>query len=200
MRKVKEVLKRFFGYLQHPTEVLPQLIEAINGGCDLAIASRYTGRGGVSNWSLIRRAISRTAQLIGLVILPEVLGRVSDPASGYFLIRGDAIAGRRLDPLGHKILIEVISPGEHRQNLRDRLRLSRAPERPKWGFSQDLRSIPAASTAVVCCDPPRFSLLSGRSQRRGCRCVDPVPAQRSHDAGMGTDSQQDHRGGNSDGK
>jgi len=69
-----EKSKRFFGYLQHPTEVLPQLIEAINGGCDLAIASRYTGRGGVSNWSLIRRAISRTAQLIGLVILLEVLG------------------------------------------------------------------------------------------------------------------------------
>ena len=62
-------------------------MEAIRGGCDLAIASRYTGRGGVSNWSLICRAISRTAQLIGLVILPEVLGRVSDPMSSYFLIR-----------------------------------------------------------------------------------------------------------------
>src|SRR6267143_3299923 len=59
-----EESKRFFGYLQHPTEVLPQLIEAINGGCDLAIASCYTGRRAVSNWSLIRRAISRTAQPI----------------------------------------------------------------------------------------------------------------------------------------
>jgi dolichol-phosphate mannosyltransferase len=59
----------------------------------------------------LRRLLSRGAQLIGLVILPEVLGRVSDPMSGYFMLRRSAIADKLLRPLGYKILIEVLARG-----------------------------------------------------------------------------------------
>jgi len=45
------------------------------------------------------------------VILPEVIGRVSDPMSGYFMVRRPSIAGRTLSPVGYKILIEVIARG-----------------------------------------------------------------------------------------
>ena len=97
--------------LQHPPAVLTQLLKAIRAGYDLALGSRHVEEGGVSDWNLARRVISRSAQLIGLVILPEVVGRVTDPMSGYFMLRRHVIAGRRLNPIGYKILIEVLARG-----------------------------------------------------------------------------------------
>lgn len=99
------------GDLQHPPEVLPQLLRGIEGGADLAVASRHIEGGGVSSWSVIRRLLSRGAQVLGLIILPGVLGRVSDPMSGYFMVRRSAIAGVILNPVGYKIILEVIGRG-----------------------------------------------------------------------------------------
>jgi len=98
--------------LQHPPEVLGQLWQAIGSGADLAIASRNVEGGGVSEWSLLRRCLSRGAQLLGLIILPETIGRVTDPMSGYFLLRRETIAGKVLSPVGYKISIEVIGRGD----------------------------------------------------------------------------------------
>ena len=97
--------------LQHPPAVLGGLVKAIRAGADLAVGSRHVEEGGVSDWSLIRRVISRTAQLIGLVLLPEVVGRISDPMSGYFMLRRRVIAGKYLNPTGYKILVEVLARG-----------------------------------------------------------------------------------------
>jgi dolichol-phosphate mannosyltransferase len=98
--------------LQHPPEVLWQLWKGIESGADLAIASRNAEGGGVSEWSVLRRFLSRGAQVLGLIILPEVVGRVSDPMSGYFMVRRRAIAERVLSPLGYKISIEAIGRGD----------------------------------------------------------------------------------------
>jgi dolichol-phosphate mannosyltransferase len=103
------------GDLQHPPEVLMQLLHSVEEGADLAVASRHLDGGGVSRWSLVRRFLSRGAQMLGLVILPGVLGRVSDPMSGYFLVRRSAIAGATLNPVGYKILLEVIGRGKVEQ-------------------------------------------------------------------------------------
>lgn len=103
------------GDLQHPPKVLLQLLTAIEQGADLAAASRHVEGGGVSSWSAVRRFLSRGAQLLGLVILPQVVGRVSDPMSGYFLVRRSAIAGHTLSPVGYKILIEVLGRGDINQ-------------------------------------------------------------------------------------
>jgi dolichol-phosphate mannosyltransferase len=100
--------------LQHPPETLIELWEHINAGADLAVASRHVNQGGVSDWSLTRRFLSRGAQVLGLILLPGVLGRVSDPMSGYFMVRREAIAGRTLNPKGYKILIEVLGRGDIR--------------------------------------------------------------------------------------
>jgi dolichol-phosphate mannosyltransferase len=66
----------------------------------------------VSDWGVVRRFLSRGAQVLGLIILPRVVGRVSDPMSGYFLVRRAAIAGAVMNPLGYKILIEVLGRGQ----------------------------------------------------------------------------------------
>jgi dolichol-phosphate mannosyltransferase len=103
---------RFLGVmdadLQHPPEVAANIAREMVRGADLAIASRHVEGGGVSDWSLARRIISRGAQMIGYMLLPEVIGRISDPMSGFFMIRRSAIQGRKLSPLGYKILIEVL--------------------------------------------------------------------------------------------
>src|SRR5437899_5513433 len=106
-----EVLAVIDADLQHPPEVLARLWEAVSAGADLAVASRHVEGGGVSDWSALRRALSRGAQLLGLALLPSVVGRVGDPMSGYFMVRRSAIAGAELSPLGYKILIEVIGRG-----------------------------------------------------------------------------------------
>ncbi len=99
---------RNYGDLQHPPEVLLKLLEAIAQGADLAVASRHVEGGGTSDWQWHRRFLSRGAQFLGLMILPSVVSRVSDPMSGYFLVRREAIAQQSMNPLGYKILIEVL--------------------------------------------------------------------------------------------
>ena len=109
-----EVLGVIDADLRHPPETLLQLLAEIQRGADLATASRHVGEGGVSDWSVVRRFLSRGAQTVGLVILPGVVGRVSDPMSGYFMVRRSCIAGKTMNPAGYKILIEVLGRGEIR--------------------------------------------------------------------------------------
>lgn len=106
-----EILGAIDADLQHPPEALLQLYGKMERGADLAVASRHVEGGGVSEWSLARRILSRGAQLLGLIVLPRVIGRVSDPLSGYFLLRRCAIQGKEMKPTGYKILIEVLGRG-----------------------------------------------------------------------------------------
>jgi dolichol-phosphate mannosyltransferase len=106
-----EVLAVMDADLQHDPQVVLALWEQISRGADLALASRHIQSGGVSEWNLFRRALSRAAQLFGLVVLPAVVGRVSDPMSGYFMLRRRCIEGVELKPLGYKVLLEVLARG-----------------------------------------------------------------------------------------
>ena len=109
-----EVLAVIDADLQHPPEVLARLWQSIEAGADVAVASRHVEGGGVSDWSALRRGLSRGAQLLGLAVLPSVVGRVTDPMSGYFMVRRSAIADAEMSPLGYKILLEVLGRGRIR--------------------------------------------------------------------------------------
>ncbi|HVO13127.1 MAG TPA: glycosyltransferase [Vicinamibacteria bacterium] len=100
--------------LQHPPEVCARLWAELARGADLAVASRHVPGGGVSEWSLRRRVLSRGAQVVGLLLLPAVVARVSDPMSGYFLVRRAAVEDVELRPEGYKILVEVLGRGRAR--------------------------------------------------------------------------------------
>jgi dolichol-phosphate mannosyltransferase len=106
-----EILAVIDADLQHPPETTADLYRMMERGSDLAVATRHVEGGGVSDWSAFRRFISRGAQIIGLVVLPDVVGRVSDPMSGYFMVRRSAVQDVDLHPLGYKILIEVLARG-----------------------------------------------------------------------------------------
>lgn len=107
-----EVLGVVDADLQHPLVIVTQLLTAMEKGADLAVASRHVTGGGVSEWSLGRRFLSRGAQTLGLLVLPEVVSRLSDPLSGYFMISRQAIAQTLLSPVGYKILLEVVARGK----------------------------------------------------------------------------------------
>ncbi len=109
-----EILGVIDADLQHPLETLLKLLAEMEKGADLAVASRHVDEGGVSDWSILRRFLSRGAQILGLIILPGVVGRISDPMSGYFMVHRSAIAGQILSPVGYKILIEVLCRGNIR--------------------------------------------------------------------------------------
>jgi dolichol-phosphate mannosyltransferase len=98
---------------QHPPKTLLELIECLEQGADIAAASRHSTGGGVSDWSMVRRFLSRGAQLIALLLVPSVARQVSDPMSGFFALRRSVIQGRELDPIGYKILLEVLGRGEY---------------------------------------------------------------------------------------
>jgi len=108
------VLAVMDGDLQHPPDAISALWSEVEKGADIAVASRHVEGGGVSDWSLARRIVSRAAQVLGLLILPNVVGRVSDPMSGYFMIRRSAIQGITMNPLGYKILVEILGRGRIR--------------------------------------------------------------------------------------
>ena len=101
--------------LQHPPEVLADLARAIrNDTVDLAIGSRYVKGGGSSDWTWVRRLISRTATHMAATVLPLTLASVGDPMSGLFCVRRSALGGARLNPLGYKILLEVLAKVNYR--------------------------------------------------------------------------------------
>lgn len=57
-----EILGVIDGDLQHPPQILRKLLEAIEQGADLAVASRHVEGGGVSDWGFLRRILSRGDQ------------------------------------------------------------------------------------------------------------------------------------------
>ena len=66
--------------LSHPPEITIQLVDSINEGFDVAIASRYVDKGGVSSWPLHRKIISFVANMLVRVFLGS---KLHDNTTGY---------------------------------------------------------------------------------------------------------------------
>ncbi len=96
--------------LQHPPAYLRNMIDVARmQGLDLVIGSRYMKGGGVEGWSRTRLLISRGATLLAKLLLPEAR-KISDPMSGFFLVRRDIVMAHRskLNPRGYKVLLEIL--------------------------------------------------------------------------------------------
>jgi dolichol-phosphate mannosyltransferase len=93
--------------LQHPPELLPAMVAALEDGAALVIASRYAPGGSAGARSAFRWIVSRGAEWLSRVLLPPARG-VTDPVSGYFGFRRDAWSP--LNPLyrGYKLLIFIL--------------------------------------------------------------------------------------------
>jgi len=90
--------------LSHPVEKIPDMVRPIlEGKCDATVGSRYVVGGGAQNWPLARKIVSKGAGLLakGVTVL-------SDPTSGFMAVRRTLLDGVTLDPLGWKIVLEVV--------------------------------------------------------------------------------------------
>ena len=102
--------------LSHPPERIGDLLTALDGGCDMAVGSRYTPGGHIDRtWGWGRRLNSRVATMLALPLV-----RCTDPMSGFFATDRRTLPDLdRLQPLGYKIGLELM--------VRGRLRVTEIP-------------------------------------------------------------------------
>ncbi len=98
--------------LQHPPDLLPLIIERLRTA-DIVIPSRFIEGGSDGGLNIFRKFISWTARMIGRWSIKR-LRSISDCTSGYFGLRKCAIEGVELEPIGWKILMEVLVKGKHK--------------------------------------------------------------------------------------
>src|SRR6266566_2745614 len=105
--------------LQHPPEQLRVLYDlAIAQGVDLVVASRYIKGGSYGGLAGVgRRFVSRGLKWAAKLLFPGQLHRISDPLSGFFLLRRSLLADISLRPIGYKILLEILIRCQWRQVL-----------------------------------------------------------------------------------
>ena len=74
--------------LSHPPEITMNLVDSIGEGYDVAIASRYVDKGGVSSWPIHRKIISFIANMLVRVFLGS---KLHDNTTGYRAFNSDTI-------------------------------------------------------------------------------------------------------------
>lgn len=97
------------GDLQHPPEVVPLLLERGKvSSAEIVVASRQANRLGPVGLTRSRSLISNGLTLFARALFPRSLKDVSDPLTGFFLVKRSALDISRLRPDGFKILLEIL--------------------------------------------------------------------------------------------
>lgn len=94
--------------LQHDETLLPKMLAEIRAGCDLVVGSRYS-HGGSAEGGL--SGIRRWGSELATKLSQRLHGTdVSDPMSGFFMIRRQVIEthAAELAPEGYKILMDIL--------------------------------------------------------------------------------------------
>jgi dolichol-phosphate mannosyltransferase len=94
---------------QHDETRLPEMLRTLRGSdIDLVVGSRYVTGGDIGAWDASRASMSRWATKLSRIVCKQ---SVTDPMSGFFMIRRDAFEGsvRQLSALGFRILLDVMA-------------------------------------------------------------------------------------------
>lgn len=96
--------------LQHPPHAAVTLARtAMRHDVDLVVGTRYAGNGsGEGLGGAGRAATSSSATRLAKTLFPRRLATITDPMSGLFAFRAAAIDPERLNPVGFKILLEIL--------------------------------------------------------------------------------------------
>jgi dolichol-phosphate mannosyltransferase len=91
----------------HDPKTIPQLVSRAQGGCGIAVGSRYCKGGGTAGWSWFRKLVSRTANIIAKSVVG--LG-LRDCTSGFRCYSADFLkaAIRSLHSQTYEIQIETV--------------------------------------------------------------------------------------------
>jgi dolichol-phosphate mannosyltransferase len=94
--------------LQHPPEVVAELFATGEAGVDIVCATRNVSDGGRDGLGAARDVISKSFTTFARRAFPRRLRGVSDPMSGFFLVRRSVLDPEALRPTGFKILLEIL--------------------------------------------------------------------------------------------
>ena len=97
--------------LQHDEKLLVAMLAKMReGATDIVIGTRYAQGGSTGDFSSGRKWISVTATRVANVVLGR---KLSDPLSGFFMLRRDVVEGiaPKLSTQGFKILLDIVSTG-----------------------------------------------------------------------------------------
>ena len=92
---------------QHDISAIKQMLAKIRSGYSLVIGSRYMP--GSNNYGFPKKRLF-LSMFITAVIRHFIKVNVSDPLSGFFMIRSDLVRGiiPKLRPRGYKILLDIL--------------------------------------------------------------------------------------------
>jgi len=100
--------------LQHPPELIPRILEhAQENNADIVVGSRLARGGDVSSLGFKRSLISHAFAISTRAAFPVRLRYVTDPLSGFFIVRRAAMDLDVLRPDGFKILLEILIRNPH---------------------------------------------------------------------------------------
>src|SRR5690606_10029030 len=106
--------------LQHDPGLLPQMLAAIHRDeCDVAVASRFMSGASTADWN---RPGRERASALANRLARQVTGvALTDPMSGFFMIRSDAVRrdAARLSGIGFKILLDILATAEPPLRVRE---------------------------------------------------------------------------------
>ncbi|MGC9209621.1 MAG: glycosyltransferase family 2 protein, partial [Nitrososphaeria archaeon] len=98
--------------MQHPPEVLPEMLDAAaKQGADVVVASRYSEGGGSEGWSTLRLLVSKGATYLSRLLVPESW-KTDDPMSGFFLFKRSSVDVSSLNRNNLKLLLEALCRNE----------------------------------------------------------------------------------------
>jgi dolichol-phosphate mannosyltransferase len=96
---------------QHPPSRVRDLVSSVELGADVAVGSRHVAAGAIdADWPRLRYAMSLGGSLVAWAAVPASRA-TQDPLRGMFAARRPVVEAvdHRLDPEGHKILLEVLA-------------------------------------------------------------------------------------------
>jgi dolichol-phosphate mannosyltransferase len=105
---------------QHDPALLPGMLAAIHGGeCDVAVASRFAEGASTAAWNEPRR--ERASGLANALARKMTGVTLSDPMSGYFMLRGELLRrdAHRLSGIGFKILLDILATADAPLRVRE---------------------------------------------------------------------------------
>jgi dolichol-phosphate mannosyltransferase len=95
--------------MQHDERLLPRMLDTLKqGDSDIVVGSRYAPGGDVGDWDARRARFSRLAVRLSRLVVP---GDLTDPMSGFFMMRRSVLKGsvRGLSAIGFKILADLFA-------------------------------------------------------------------------------------------
>ncbi len=103
--------------LQHPPNLLSAMLNHMlnNKEIEIVIASRKVSGSHILGWNNHRKFMSQLATLLTKFFIPKIARLVKDPMSGFFILRRKVILGKEIQPLGYKILLEIIVKGHYKK-------------------------------------------------------------------------------------